>query len=243
MYIQGDLRHLAYSDNTDTIDLWLRPATPARTMLHMTQHHAALGIDFYFGGMATAPITYSPPIAIGSLFLDDVKKGEHPSSARLWGKAIRVNGINNESVAVDYLFGSTYADRWQLALDDFRGYLDGQPSAPGFTASLPTTPTYPVDMGRAGETFKLVATLTHQFSARDIQVGVFRPAPKFANIERDAAGIRLSFIIDSNRTYRLESFATLGGAPSVVATKLAVPEFLDTTIGAAPVRYYRLVEE
>lgn len=244
IYIQGaDLRDFVYSDVTDTIDMKIRPTVPARTVGHPTAHTAGLGIRFYYGGVTTAPIDYSPPVILGNVFLSDLVKPQHPSSDLLWGRAIRLDGIQGEQVRADFLFGSSYADRWNIDLDDFRGYLDGEVPASGFSATLPATPSFSVNMGISGEEFRIMTILNHNFSAHDIQAGVFRAAPQFTGVQRETTGVRVFWNADTNRTYRLESFAILGGTTNIVATNLPGPNYLDTTIGANPARFYRLREE
>ena len=244
IYIQGaDLRGFTYSDVTDTIDMKIRPIAPSRTMGYPTTHTAALGINFYYPGMPSAPPTYSPPIALGTVFLDELQSPQHSSSSLLWGRAVRIDGIDNEPVRLDYIFGSTYADRWNLNLNDFRGYLDGQPSAPGFSASLPAKPSNAMDMGRPGETFVHIVSIAAKFSPHDFQFGVFRPAPRFTGIQRDPSGARVSWVPDTSRKYQLEYFSTLAETPHILATNLSGSSYLDTTIGTAPFRFYRLREE
>ena len=244
IYIQGaDLRDFKYSDMNDTIAMKIRPIAPSRTMGYPTTHTAALGVNFYYSGTASAPPTYSPPVALGTVFLDDLQMPQHPSSSLLWGRAVRIDGIDNEPVRLDYIFGSTYADRWNLNLNDFRGYMDGQPSAPGFSASLPAKPSYSLDMGRAGETFVHIVSTAVKFSPHDFQFGVFRPAPMFTGIQREPSGARVSWVPDTSRKYQLQYFSSLAGTVHILATNLSGSSYLDTTIGAAPFRFYRLREE
>lgn len=244
IYIQGfDVRDFSYSDVTDLIKFKIRPvASPAITVGHTNPMTAGAAIYFFYSGVFEAPISYSPPVIIGNVSPDAIELPQHPSSQLLQGTAVRVDGIQGEQVRLEYLIGSTYADRWGLDINAFRGYIDGEEPASGDSATLPATPSYSVDMGKPGEEFVDIKMLIRNFSPHDIQVGVFPEPLGFTDISREAGGVRLTWNPEAGKSYTLQYFLTLGGAPNVLATGLTGPEFLDTDTGNTT-RFYRLVEE
>jgi hypothetical protein len=185
-------------------------------------------------------------VTIGNVFIEDVRMAQHSSSALLWGKVYNVNGVNGEQARFEFIFGSSYANRWGFPLDDMKCYLDGElPTEPpsGFSYTGPVVPSASYNMGIPGETYRSLVAINAKFSARDIQAGVFRPRPQFTSVQKEASGLRVNWNAETNRRYILEFFSALGGPTNILATNLAGPSFLDPAGTTNVARFYRLREQ
>ena len=228
-----------------TLEIHLQPVAPAISASYGGGYTAALGIDFAYSGVAQNPssINYAPPIVVGDVLCADVGAPQHPSSAMLHGAAISVNGVNGQATSFDFLYGSNFAASQGFAPDQAEAYLDWMVPASGFSFTSPETPAYTVDLGHTGETYYHLQVFNQNFSTHDIQVGVFPQPLTFTGISREPTGIRLLWNADTNKTYTLESFETLGGPTNILGTGLTGPGFLDTNTAGHSERYYRLREE
>ncbi len=224
-----------YSLGNSTFAVNFRPVAPAVTASYAGGFTAIGGIDFpYYGSGQT--INYTPPIVGGNVIWDDLSRMQHPSSRLLLGTSVRVNGVNNEPVSMDFFLGNQYANRWHYDLNQTRGFLDGEIPPSGFTSTL-SDPGITITTDVPNDSFKKLNVINYKFSAHDIQAGVFL---QFSNVVREANGLRLFWNPQTTNLYTIQYFPTINGPTNILGTNLAGPSFLDTNAFSGTERYYRL---
>lgn len=236
-YVYGtDVRNINYSTTANTFRLNFRPVAPAISTSHAGGYTAIAGIDFPYYGSGKI-INYTPPIIAGNVIWDDVSKAQHPSSRLLLGAALRVNGVNGQQGNFEFFLGNMYTIKEKYDLLQSRGYVDGTIPTSGFSYTL-GDPSTPVTTDVVGDSpWKKVSLLNLNWSARDIQAGVFL---NITNVAREAGGVRLAWNPQTTNKYTIQYFPTLGGPTNILGTNLTGPTFLDTQALTNPARFYRL---
>ncbi len=235
-YVYGtDVRTPNFSLNGATFRVNFRPVAPTITASYAGGFTAIAGIDFPYYGMGKI-INYTPPIIAGNVIWDDLSRAQHPSSDRLLGAALRVNGIEGQTATFDFILGNRYATWKKYDLGQARGYLDGEIPAAGFTSVL-SDPTTTITTDVPNDSFKRLLLTNHKFSARDIQAGVFL---RLTNIVREAGGVRLHWNAQTTNQYTIQYFSTLGGPTNILGTNLSGSSVLDPHALTNPARFYRL---
>jgi hypothetical protein len=237
IYIYGtDVRNVNYDDVNNTLRLNMRPVAPTVSASLAGGYTAIAGIDFNYNNNAQT-INYTPPIVWGDVIWTDISRSQHPSSRNLLGYAVRVNGVQGQPATLNYLLGTKYAAWRKYDLLQTRGYLDGETPASGFNYTL-DDPTTPVTTTVANDTtFKRLNVVNQNFSARDIQAGVFL---RFTNIVREGGGVRLNWNRQTTNLYTIQYFSNLGGPTNILSTNLPGPSFLDAQSVSNSARFYRL---
>ncbi len=242
-YINGqDLMEFDYNPTFNKLKLKFKPTAPAQSASHSGGWTASAGMNIYFRGTYQNPseITYGPPVIMGNFLSDDADRGSHPSSAAFMGKVQNFNGINGQQGAFEYYLGSRHAMYKGYDLYNSEAYVDGTQPMSDFGWSV-STPSIPFSLG-ATEDFRLYAVYNANWSARDIQVGQLPKRPEFTDISVEPGGIQMYWDADTNKSYTLEYFPSLGGPTNVLATNLTGLGFLDSSTTQTS-RFYRLLQE
>lgn len=237
---------IQFDDKSNMLRLVFEPVKPALTpSLDTSGFTSVMGVDFYYSGMKTDPsaVSFGPPIIIINALSDDVGWPAHPSSDRLRGFAWQVNGIAGNPVNADFILGGRFAADRGFDPNAARGFLDGDPTNHGFTATLPADPGFPINLGAAGEPFYRLGMTNIKFSARDFQVGVFPEPLRIENIEVVAEGVRLTWNAEPGKTYAVESGPALDQINQVEASGQSGPEYTDAGGPSDAAKFYRLREE
>jgi len=233
------------SPGVSTFEIHFQPVMPTLSVSYAGGHTATAGIDFPYSGMSVDPstINFAPPVISGNVICEDIGAAQDPSSTMLHGVAIGVSGMDGHQADFDFMYGSNFAASQGFDPMQAKAYLDWMTPASGFGFTDPSTPSYSVDLGDSGETYYTVHAFNVHFSTHDIQVGVFPEPLTFTGISLESTGVRLLWNADSNKTYTIESFETLGGATNVLGSNLTGPSFLDTDAFTDSQRFYRIREE
>lgn len=237
---------IVFDDVFDTIRIVFKPVKPAITpSLDTSDFTSMLAVDFYYSGKKTDPgaVTHGPSIVFTDAVSDDVGRPGHPSSDTLRGFAWQVNGIAGNPVSARYIFGDRFAAAQGFDPQEARGFLDGDPSNHGFTATLPAPVEFPIDLGSAAEEFLQVDLDNVKFSARDFQVGVFPPRLRIESIEVIPEGVRLTWNAEAGRSYAVESGPAPDQISHVEASGLSGPDFVDSGHPSDAAKFYRVLEE
>lgn len=242
-YINGvDLSEFDYNPISNTLKVKFKPTEPVQSDSHPGGWTASVGMNINFRGTSQNPseITYGPPIMIGNFLADDTDRGAHPSSSQLWGKVALFRGVSGEEGRIDYILGSRHAVHKGYDLYNSGAYVDGLQPNSGFDWNV-TIPSFALSLG-ATEDFRRYSILNSNWSARDIQVGMFPQDPEFTHISAAPGGIQMYWDADTNKSYTLQYFPALGGPAHVLATNLTALGFLDESATQSN-RYYRLLQE
>jgi hypothetical protein len=236
-YVYGqELRDIKYTPST--FGLTFKPVAPSISASYAGGLTAIAGIDFPYYGPGQI-VDHTPPIVSGAMVWEDLSRASHPSSQFLLGVSFRADGVNGQEVPFDYVISSKYTAFKKYDLNQALGYIDGGVPASGFSYTLDdSVPSITTSV--LGETFKRAPLRNSNFSAHDIQVGVFL---RMTNIVRETGGIRLFWNAQGTNKYRIQSYSVLNGASNLVATNITGGTVLDTNGLASPVRYYRLRAE
>lgn len=237
---------IEFSDKSNKLRLVFEPVKPAITpSLDTAGYTAMLGVDFYYSGMKSDPNApdFGPPIVILDAVSDDVARPGHPSSDLLRGFAWQVNGVAGKPVAAQFIYGGRFAADQGFDPQAARGYLDGDPSNQGFTATLPSAPGFPINLGDPAEEFLQVKLDNVKFSTRDFQVGVFPEPLRIESIKLVPEGIRLAWNAEPGKTYTVESGPALDQVNEEEASTQSGPEYTDPDGPSNAAKFYRLREE
>lgn len=228
-----------------SLEVHFQPVAPIFSSSYTGGYTATAGIDFPYSGVSVDPsgINYAPPVVSGNVICEDIGAAQDPSSAMLHGLAIGVSGMDGHQADLDFLYGSNFAANQGFDPNGAKAYLDGMTPQSGFGYTSPSSPSYSVDLGDAGETYYGMHVYNVKFSTHDIQVGEFPEPLTFTGINLESNGVRLFWNADTNKTYAVEALETLGGATNVLGSHLTGPSFLDTTALMDSQRFYRVREE
>jgi hypothetical protein len=236
IYVYGyDMHDIQYSDVTDTIKLNFRPVDFAISASYGGGFTSSAGIDFHYYGPAGS-FNYAPAMFEGKVIWDDVSAPQDRSTMYLLGSAIRVNGANGQMTPFRALIGTRYATFHKYDLNQAKVFVDGSVPLSNFGYQPPAVPPFSVDMGVPSEVFRVVSFSNANYSAHDLQVGVFL---NVTNVAREAGGVRLKWNSQSTNLYTLHAYPFLGGPTNILGTNLS-GEFLDPQALTNSMRYYRL---